>query len=68
MMALAFHYFQLILKIDDELCKKDYNKLIVYDRNTKSSGKSHTNADAASYIPSGSQKKRICLSEEYENY
>ena len=45
MMALAFHYFQLILKIDDELCKKDYNKLIVYDRNTKSSGKSHTNAD-----------------------
>src|SRR6185369_14938006 len=62
----SFSLLSITLKIGDELCEKDYNELVVYDRNTKLSSKRHTDADT-SYVPSGSQKKRICLSEgEYE--
>ena len=62
----SFSSLSISLKVGDELCEKDYNELVVYDRNTRSSSKRHTDADT-SYVRSGSQKKRICLSEgEYE--
>ena len=55
-------------KVDDQLCKKHYNELIVYERGMLKMGQKQKNCRDKSYYPSGGHPKRICLTQEkYEN-
>lgn len=56
------------LKVDDQLCKKHYNELIVYERGKVKMGQKQKNHKDKSYYPTGEHPKRICLTQEkYEN-
>jgi hypothetical protein len=56
------------LQVDDQLCTKQYNELVVFDRNISKSNKKPIHKVDLSYNDKGNKAKRVCLSKEtYEN-
>lgn len=57
------HSITVQLAVGDQLCQKHYNLLVAYDRGTSSLSVKKNNSKDLAYNISGSQQKRICLTE-----